>query len=185
MLNDGYQHLSTCRKGTERLKEFGPALSSASEAPAAIPAALTAPDPKTRIPRILVVDDNRSDVELLRIAFEMSEISVQVESAADGLSALQQLVTWATLGTLTDLVLLDLNMPRANGLQVLGSLRHNRRLNRIPVVMLSTSSQWEDRRRCLELGAREFHTKPEHIRDLVRLVKSFHPYLGSAARPAG
>ena len=184
MLNDGYLHFSTCREGTEQLTELDPAYSSASEKAAGIPAAQTAltpaPNPQTRIPSVLIVDDNPSDVELLRIAFEMSEIAVHLESAADGLSAVQRLVMAATLGTLPDLVLLDLNMPRANGLEVLGSLRRDRRLNRIPVVVLSTSSQWEDRRRCLELGARDFHTKPEHIRDLVQLVQSFQHYLDSA-----
>ena len=129
-------------------------------------------------PAVLVVDDNPGDIELVRIAFEMSDIEVRLEWATDGHEAMRRLEhCLASAADLPELILLDLNMPRANGFEVLRFLRDQGLSARIPVIVLSTSRQAEDRRRCLELGAREFRTKPELIRDLVDMVRSLQPYL--------
>ncbi len=129
-------------------------------------------------PAILVVDDNPGDIELVRIAFEMSDIEVRLDWATDGHEAMRRLERCLTsAAALPDLILLDLNMPRANGFEVLRFLSDMGLSARIPVIVLSTSRQAEDRRRCLELGAREFRTKPELIRDLVDMVRSLQPYL--------
>jgi CheY-like chemotaxis protein len=130
------------------------------------------------LPTILVVDDNPGDIELVRIAFEMSDMPVRMDWVTDGHEAMRRLErTVDRVADLPELILLDLNMPRANGFEVLRFLRDQGLTERVPVVVLSTSRQAEDRRRCLELGAREFRTKPELIRDLVDMVRSLQPYL--------
>ena len=130
------------------------------------------------VPTILVVDDNPGDIELVRIAFEMTDMPVRMDWVTDGHEAMRRLErTVDGVGDLPELILLDLNMPRANGFEVLRFLRDQGLTARVPVIVLSTSRQAEDRRRCLELGAREFRTKPELIRDLVDMVRSLQSYL--------
>jgi len=127
--------------------------------------------------RILIVDDNPGDIELVRIACEMSALPVVIESVSDGIEAMRWLSTAASDKTLPAMVLLDLNMPRANGFEVLDFMCVRHLVDQVPVVVLSTSRQLEDRRRCLALGARAMHSKPESIQDLRRLVEDFRVYL--------
>ena len=148
--------------------------------PPSLPSPLAASATTKLSPAVLVVDDNPGDIELVRIAFEMSNIAVRMHWATDGHEAMRHLErSLATAADLPELILLDLNMPRANGFEVLRFLRDQGLSARIPVIVLSTSRQAEDRRRCLELGAREFRTKPELIRDLVDMVRSLQPYFAA------
>lgn len=131
----------------------------------------------TTLHRLLIVDDNPGDIELVRIACEMAGLQVVIESVSDGIEAIRRLSTATTDKTLPALVLLDLNMPRANGFEVLDFMCVRHLVDQVPVVVLSTSRQPEDRRRCLALGARAMHSKPESIQDLRRLVEDFRVYL--------
>jgi CheY-like chemotaxis protein len=74
------------------------------------------------------------------------------------------------------MVLLDLNMPRANGFEVLDFMCVRHLVDQVPVVVLSTSRQVEDRRRCLALGARAMYSKPESIQDLHLMIEEFRTY---------
>lgn len=131
----------------------------------------------TTLHRMLIIDDNPGDIELVRIACEMAGLPVVIESVADGIEAIRWLSTAATEKTLPEMVLLDLNMPRANGFEVLDFMCVRHLVDQVPVVILSTSRLPEDRRRCLALGARAMHSKPESIQDLRRLVEDFRVYL--------
>ena len=131
----------------------------------------------TPTPHILVIDDNPGDIELIRIAFEMAGIAVVLDTCLDGLDAIRLLVPTIPTGSLPTLLLLDLNMPRANGFEVLAHLHQQHLVERIAVVVLSTSAQTADRRRCLALGAREMFTKPETLQDLRRLTGELRRYL--------
>lgn len=135
----------------------------------------------TTLHRILIVDDNPGDVELVRIACEMAGLSVVIESVPDGIEAMRRLAGAAKDGSLPAMVLLDLNMPRANGFEVLDFMCVRHLVDQVPVVVLSTSRQSEDRKRCLALGARAMHSKPESIQDLRRLVEDFRPFLASTS----
>lgn len=177
MWDDDHPQLTTRSVASGKYPEFNSFAPFDCDELAGDPVAMMASSPATRIPRVLVIDDNPGDIELVRIAFEMGELAVQIEAITDGLAAVQHLMTCATTRTLPDLVFLDLNMPRANGLEVLGLMRNAGLLALIPVVVLSTSTRADDRRLCLEHGAREFHTKPGHIRELVHLVESLRAYL--------
>jgi two-component system response regulator len=134
----------------------------------------------TTLHRILIVDDNPGDVELVRIACEMAGLGVAIESVADGIEAMRRLSSAAKDGTLPAMMLLDLNMPRANGFEVLDFMCVRHLVEQVPVVVLSTSHQSEDRKRCLALGAKAMHSKPESIQDLRRLVEDFRPFLDRA-----
>ena len=130
--------------------------------------------------RVLVIDDSPSDQELIRIACEMADLPVVIESIGDGIEAMRQLGQAAISDTLPAMVLLDLNMPRANGFEVLDFLCVRRLVERVPVIVLSTTRRSEDRRRCLALGARAMYSKPESIEELRRLVEELRVHLNDA-----
>ena len=131
----------------------------------------------TSLPHVLIIDDNPGDIELIRIAFEMAGIEAMLDTCHDGVDAIRRLDLAMQTGSLPALLLLDLNMPRANGFEVLTFLHDQHLMEQLPVVVLSTSSQAEDRRRCLALGAREMFTKPESIHELHRLIADLRRYL--------
>lgn len=133
----------------------------------------------TSIPHILIVDDNPGDIELIRIAFEMAGIDAMLDTCHDGVDAIRRLDLAMQTGHLPALVLLDLNMPRANGFEVLTFLHNQHLVEQVPVVVLSTSSQAEDRKRCLALGAKAMFTKPETIHDLRGIIGDLRRYLPS------
>ncbi len=129
------------------------------------------------LPHVLIIDDNPGDIELIRIAFEMAGIEAVFTTCHDGVDAIRRLDLAMQTGNLPALMLLDLNMPRANGYEVLTFLHDQHLLVELPVIVLSTSSLVEDRRRCLALGARAMFTKPESIHDLRSLISDLRKYL--------
>jgi CheY-like chemotaxis protein len=108
-------------------------------------------------PTILVVEDNHDHLRLTKKVFEKSGLSVMIQVAHDGREALQRLST-SDAGK-PDLVLLDLNMPKLNGRDVLKAMKSDPRLSSVPVVVVSSSNQLEDKRLASELGADGYITK--------------------------
>jgi two-component system, response regulator len=118
---------------------------------------------RTRI--ILLVEDSPDDVELARRAFGKSHIASTIVVARDGAEALEYLfATGAHAGRdariLPEVVLLDLKLPRIDGLEVLGRIRADERTRRIPVVILTSSNEAQDVIRGYNLGANSFVRKP-------------------------
>jgi len=112
---------------------------------------------------ILLVEDNPDDVELTLRAFEQNQIAHQVVVARDGVEALDMLSgTGAYVGNPTrpELVILDVNLPRLSGLEVLRRMRADERIRRIPVVMLTSSQEDRDILASYDLGANSFVQKP-------------------------
>ena len=103
--------------------------------------------------RILVVDDNEHNRDVLRRWLERDGHTI--EQAADGLEALER-----AAATPYDLILLDIIMPRVNGIEALGRLKADPRLNSIPVVMVSAFDEIDSAVRCIELGAEDYLPKP-------------------------
>jgi len=132
-----------------------------------------------RFAHILIVEDNPGDIELLEIAFEMNGFSPRVQVAENGEVALARLQSLATEGNLPDLVLVDLNMPRMNGFEVLRAMRELG-LEGVNTVVWTSSLADADRERCLAMGAREFLSKPERIGEYIRLVDRLKVYLSGA-----
>ncbi len=125
---------------------------------------------------ILIVEDNPGDVELLEIAFEMNGFTPRVQVAENGEMALERLHSLAKEGNLPDLVLVDLNMPRMNGFEVLTAMKAAG-MGEVNTVVWTSSLADADRERCLALGAREFLSKPERIGEYIRLVDRLKVYL--------
>ena len=122
------------------------------------------PRPETRI---LLVDDSDDDIFLAREAFKASGIAHRLDSISDGEAALNFL---GENGNRPDVILLDINMPRFSGFDVLEWIQSDLQLRDIPVVMLTTSDQPEDIRRATEGGARDYFRKPVEfsgLRDLA------------------
>jgi two-component system, chemotaxis family, response regulator Rcp1 len=96
--------------------------------------------------------------------------------AENGEEALLQLGKLAGSGNLPDLVLLDLNMPRMTGFEVLEAMREQN-FGAVPTVVWTSSLLQCDRERCLALGARDFLSKPERIGEYIKLVDHLKVYL--------
>lgn len=118
-------------------------------------------------PTIWVVDDDEDDQLLIRSAF--GSASINVLALSDGDQLLPKLIE---SDELPRLVLLDINMTRQNGFETLRQLRSAPNFVNLPVIMLTTSSDESDRRRCLALGADQFLTKPPSYDQLAALAQN-------------
>ena len=130
-----------------------------------------------RIPRILHVDDNEGDLELLEIAFKTHGFPVSLLNALDGTQAIALLKDAVRSESLPDLVLLDLNIPRIHGAEVLKFIRHHEQLRTIPTIILTSSDADADRRRCQDLGANDYIVKPYRLDDYALLIERLKPFI--------
>jgi CheY-like chemotaxis protein len=127
---------------------------------------------------VLLVEDDEGDILMTREAFEFYKIRNPLHVVSDGERALQYL---RQTGPFADaarpgLILLDINLPRLSGLEVLAELKADPELALIPVVMLTTSQAEEDILRSYELHANAYVTKPvdfEHFVDAIRQIDGF------------
>jgi CheY-like chemotaxis protein len=123
--------------------------------------------------QILLVEDSPGDVRLTQEVLKDATIANDLHVATDGQQALEYL---RGADRRPDLILLDLNMPRMNGRDVLRELRADPALCRIPVIMLTTSSADDDVESSYALGANCFITKPidfGRFTDVVRAIEQF------------
>ena len=112
---------------------------------------------------ILLVEDNASDEKLTLVAFKKSNIDNEIVIVRDGAEALDYLLgkaESAPVATLPTLVLLDLNLPRVSGLDVLRRLRAEERTKLLPIVILTASKEEEDLINGYSLGANAYVRKP-------------------------
>lgn len=113
--------------------------------------------------RILIADDDSDDIQLTKDCFIVNRLPVHVNDVGDGQILIDHLRTMTDVsnpGDLPQLIILDLNMPRKNGLEALQELKQDDMLRKIPVVIFSTSEAAKDVERAYELGASCFLTKP-------------------------
>ena len=118
---------------------------------------------------ILLVEDDPGDVVLVREAFEHDKVRNELRVARDGVEALEQLRDPDL--SLPDLILLDLNLPRKDGREVLAEIRADERLTAIPVVVLTTSDAEADILRSYELHANAYVTKPVDLHAFLQVVR--------------
>ena len=130
-----------------------------------------------RVPRILHVDDNEGDLELLEIAFKTHGFPVSLINALDGAQGIVLLEDAVRTDLLPDLVLLDLNIPRVHGTEVLRFIRQHERLRTIPTVILTSSDGGADRRRCQDLGVNDYVVKPYRMDDYAPLIERLKPFI--------
>lgn len=128
---------------------------------------------------ILIVDDDIGDVELIQeFLSEDTYAPTRLYVAADGVEAMEYLHDQLTdsMMTLPDLILLDLNMPRKDGRELLNELKRQARLKAIPVVVFTTSDAPDDIDAVYELGGNAFVTKPaglDKFEEVVDSIKTF------------
>ena len=126
---------------------------------------------------ILLVEDNPDDVMFTLRAFEKNNISNEVVVASDGEQALEYLLPADESKALRPaLVLLDVNLPKVNGLEVLRRIRSNSRTAGLPVVVLTTSNEERDIVDSYRLGANSFVRKPVMFGDFVDATKVLGVY---------
>ena len=137
-------------------------------------------------PELLVVDDNPADVALLREALAGSKHRSQINSVSDGVEAMAFLNHREKYvnAIRPDLVILDLNLPKRDGLAVLAAMKAGPDLRRIPVVIFSTSELRKDIVRSYEMGANCYVSKPGNLNDFFSAVKAIEEFwFGSAVLP--
>jgi DNA-binding response OmpR family regulator len=135
---------------------------------------------------LLYVEDEDAAVFLLETALKEASINVDLYRVADGEAALAFLRKTGIYQQMPrpDLVLLDLNLPRKNGLEVLSEMRDNHELSSFAVVVFTSSSLAVDKRKSLALGAQEYITKPASFDGFVAAVKSACSRITSGAHTA-
>jgi chemotaxis family two-component system response regulator Rcp1 len=122
---------------------------------------------------VLLVEDSAADVFLVKIALREEGLSCHLEVADDGEMALGVLdrVDADSECTPPQLVLLDVNLPRKGGPEVLARLRRSPRCGQIPVVMFSSSDSAEERQRALDMGASEYFSKSSTLSEFMQIGK--------------
>jgi two-component system response regulator len=130
---------------------------------------------------ILLVEDNPDDVELTRIAFSEAQLDSRLEVVRDGVEALDYLFArGAHAGRdpakLPSIVLLDLNLPKVDGREVLEAIRANEATRSLPVVVLTTSTEPFDVDASYALGANSYIRKPVDFEQFVWAVKQVGLY---------
>jgi CheY-like chemotaxis protein len=132
---------------------------------------------------ILLVEDDPGDVLLVREAFEHNKVSNELRVAADGVYALAQLRDPEL--SLPDIVLLDLNLPRKDGREVLAEIRGDPRLTAIPVVILTTSDAEADVLRSYELHANAYVTKPVDLSRFLAVLREIDNFFVTVVKLPG
>src|SRR5271167_70733 len=130
----------------------------------------------SKIKRILLVEDSEQDIELTLAALEAHNVANEVDIARDGAEALDYLYhRGAFAGRASDLpvvILLDLKMPRVDGLEVLRQIKADPELRQIPVVMLTSSREEKDLVLSYNLGVNAFVVKPVDFTQFVEAIKT-------------
>jgi CheY-like chemotaxis protein len=127
---------------------------------------------------ILLVEDSPADVIITREALSEARLYNTIHVAEDGVEALEFLRKQGkfTAAPRPDLILLDLNLPRKNGREVLAEIKDDPNLKSIPVVVLTTSRAEEDVLKSYDLHANCYVVKPVEFDNFVQAVKSIHSF---------
>ena len=132
------------------------------------------------MPKVLLVEDNPDDRELTLEAFRQRGMAEEIAMVNDGAAALDYLFgrnQYADPRPETPVVvLLDLNLPKLNGSQVLAAIRNNPQTRDLPVVILTTSNQQEDKKTCYDLGANSYVRKPVEYEAFRRVAQELQIY---------
>jgi chemotaxis family two-component system response regulator Rcp1 len=123
---------------------------------------------------VLLVEDSPGDVRLTREAFKDAKVHINLRVAADGTEAMAFLKREGEYANVPrpDLILLDLNLPRKDGREVLAEIKDSAALKTIPVVILTTSASEEDILRSYQLHANCYITKPVGLDGFLKVVQS-------------
>jgi CheY-like chemotaxis protein len=125
---------------------------------------------------ILLVEDNPIDLDLAKRAFSRRKIANPIQVAHDGAEALTWLQRWEEGEQTPAVILLDLNLPKLHGLEVLRRLKEHSRFHAIPVVMFSTSNEHRDIETAYQLGANSYIVKPVNFERFLEVADRIELY---------
>ena len=132
---------------------------------------------------ILLVEDNPADLDLTLRAFNQRKLANPIEVARDGEEALEMIGKWQKGAPVPVVILLDLNLPKVNGLEVLEAIKKHPEYKTIPVVVLTTSSESRDVSTSYQLGANSYIVKPVDFDNFMEVAKQIELYWGVLNRP--
>ena len=122
-------------------------------------------------PPILLVEDNPMDLDLTLRAFNKKRLTNHVQVARDGEEALAFIPRWEAGEPMPAVILLDINLPKVSGLEVLRQLKNHERFRRIPVVILTSSREDRDLLASYRLGVNAYVVKPVDFHEFIEAVK--------------
>lgn len=127
---------------------------------------------------VLIIDDNPTDVLLMKEAFALSGADSEIHSAEDGVCALELLRKQNSPDQLPrpDIILLDLNMPRKNGLEVLVELKSDPKFSAIPIIVYTSSVIPDDVRAAYRQHANAYVKKPGDFESYIKIAKSISDF---------
>jgi two-component system, chemotaxis family, response regulator Rcp1 len=134
--------------------------------------------PSTRPIEVLLVEDNPGDVRLTQEALKDGKIQVRLSVASDGVEAMDFLLHRGkhTQAPTPDLILLDLNLPRMSGRDVLREIKNDPGLKRLPVIVMTTSKAEQDIARAYSLNANCYITKPLELDEFLNVVRTIEDF---------
>lgn len=118
--------------------------------------------------RVLLIEDNAGDVYLFEKALANTGLDCELTVIDDGAQALAFAKGLGTPGPVPDIAVLDLNLPKHDGIEVLEALRHNQHLCRVPVMIMTSSASPRERLRLEQFGIECYLTKPLNLDDFLR-----------------
>ncbi|MES1257206.1 MAG: response regulator [Acidobacteriota bacterium] len=121
--------------------------------------------------RILVVEDNPADVELLRLALGAAELDYEltvIDDGGDAMAYVQQKGKYVA-STIPDLAVLDLNLPKSEGVEILEAMRSHPPFSQVPVAILSSSPWLRERTKMEGLHVQRYITKPPDLEEYLRI----------------
>jgi CheY-like chemotaxis protein len=139
----------------------------------------------TAIRPILLIDDNPMDVDLTLRAFKRRKLVNPIEVARDGEEALAWIPRWEAGEPRPVVILLDINMPKVSGLEVLRQYKSHPVLRTLPVVMLTTSGVGEDVEQAYQLGANSYIVKPVDFDQFMEAAAQIEVYWAVLNQPPG
>ena len=125
---------------------------------------------------ILLIEDNEGDILLTKEAFEESKIANRIQTIKDGRAAIDYFESMTDQQQFPNLVLLDINLPKISGHDVLSFMRQSERFKGIPVVMLSTSSAEKDILQSYQNNVNCYITKPIDIDEFIRAIRKIEDF---------
>ena len=130
---------------------------------------------------ILIAEDDADDRYLLQTAFSEIGFPAQIDFVENGIEVLNYLDNIYTsnnmeVKALPGFILLDLNMPKKDGREVLKGIKQSPHFKKIPVIIFSTTNNEQEMKRCYELGANSYITKPNSFESLIKTVAALRSY---------
>jgi CheY-like chemotaxis protein len=119
--------------------------------------------------RILLIEDDTDDIELLKDAFEQNDVNCSIDVVMEGDKAIPFL---ENIPSLPDVIVMDFNLPKLHGREILSQIRASKNFSTIPLMVLTTSASQDDIRYAFSMGANKFITKPNTMEGFNNTVEA-------------